>query len=189
MPRKQRFTYLSLICYTEHDVNMIVADKVVERYAYIFHQPEGEKKQPHFHVVLKLSEQVSADYFVEKKAFLENVRCVGVLKRSGALTAFEYLVHKNDPEKIQYNLSDVVTNDLNWWLNLRSAHSRADNSEFLADLLLLSVVDLARKYGRDFIKNVDRYLQFKRCYLNNEIREVDNDVDIPPDFCVDKLPM
>lgn len=179
MPRKQNFTFLSLVAYCGHDVDVIVTDKAVEHYAFIQHQPEGDKKVPHYHIVLKLNTQVTADYFISKKAFTENVRCVGLVKRSGAFTAFEYLIHKNDADKIQYSWNEVKSDDLNWWLKLAGIDRAQDNVEFLADLATLSVLKMAQKYGRDFIKNVDKYLVFRNRFLERPIRDIDYDVDCP----------
>ena len=122
--------------------------------------------------------------FFNRKNFNQNVRVKGLKKRLGAFRAFEYLVHKNDPDKIQYQLSDVVTDDLPFWQTLVS--SKPDNGEFVVDLANLSPLEMAVKYGRDYIKNYSKYADFKRLFLSEKVRDVDGDVDpaiVQPPLC------
>lgn len=174
--RQKRYTYLGFICYCIEDVKSICNDKKVECYAYVLHQPEGDKKQLHWHIVVKLNEQDTTEYFFNRKQFLQNVRVAGLEKKQGAFKAFEYLVHKNDPEKIQYSWDEVVSNvDLSFWQKLGGKSNC--NTEFVVDLQNLTPVEMAYKYGRDFIKNYKSYLQFKADFLDIVQRDLDYDVD------------
>ena len=184
MAERLLYTYMDFVAYDLIDVNAICNDDLVVHYAYIMHQPEGDTKQLHYHVVVKLSKQQTCDYFFNRKNFNQNVRVKGLKKRLGAFRAFEYLVHKNDPDKIQYQLSDVVSDDLSFWQSLVA--SKPDNGEFVVDLANLSPLEMALKYGRDYIKNYSKYADFKRLFLSDKVRGVDDDVDptlVPPPLC------
>ena len=175
MSERLLYTYMDFVVYDLNDVNAICNDDLVVHYAYIMHQPEADNKQLHYHIVVKLSKQQTCDYFFNRKNFNQNVFVKGLKKRLGAFRAFEYLVHKNHPDKIQYQLSDVVSDDLPFWQSLVA--SKPDNGEFVVDLANLSPLEMALKYGRDFIKNYSKYADFKRLFLLDNVRDVDCDVE------------
>lgn len=183
MSERLLFTYMDFVAYDLNDVNAICNDDLVVHYSYIMHQPEGDNKQLHYHVVVKLSKQQTCDYFYNRKNFNQNVRVKGLKKRLGAFRAFEYLVHKNDPNKIQYQLSEVVTDDLSFWQSLVA--SKPDNGEFVVDLANLSPLEMAIKYGRDYIKNYCKYADFKRLFLLEKVRDVYDDFE--PSFVQSSL--
>lgn len=175
MSQRLLFTYMDFVAYDLLDVNAICSDDLVVHYAYIQHQPECDSKQLHYHIVVKLSKQQTCDYFFNRKNFNQNVRVKGLKKRLGAYRAFEYLIHKNDLDKIQYQLNDVVSDDLPFWQSLVA--SKPDNGEFVVDLTNLSPLEMALKYGRDYIKNYTKYADFKRLFLSEKFRDVDFDVE------------
>ena len=174
--KRDLFTYMDFVAYDLLDVQAVCNDEIVVHYAYIRHQPEGEATQTHYHIVVKLSCQQTCEYFFNRKSFNHTVRVKGLKKRLGAYRAFEYLIHKNDNDKIQYSLSEVVSDDLSFWQSLCS--SNKDNSEFVLDLASLSPLEMAMKYGRDYIRNYSRYNDFKQLFLSDSPRDVDNDVDV-----------
>lgn len=172
----RKYIYMGFIAYCIEDVKSVCNDKNVEAFAYILHQPECDKNQLHWHIVVKLHKQDTTEYFFNRKSFLQNVRVSGLEKRIGAFKAFEYLVHKNDPQKIQYSFDEIVSNvDLSFWQNLGGKSN--NNTEFVVDLQNLSPVEMAYKYGRDFMRNYKVYLEFKSRFLDTVQRDLDNDVD------------
>lgn len=165
-------------------------DKVFTKctfYAYILHDKDtdsnGELKEFHYHYFVQFPKakdiyQLALDFNCGEYSFMvENVRDKGACLR--------YLIHYDNGEKYQYPLSDVVTTSL---LQVEracrsSANVEEANDEFLKDLFRMSLYGLGRKYGRDFIKNYEKYANFTRalnhCGLplinDDEIIELDKE--------------
>jgi hypothetical protein len=79
---------------------------------------------------------------------------------------YAYLTHKLDKTKHQYSDEDIVSDDKAYWSQVlsdsRNAELREDGNEmFLCDLFTLSDIKLAKRYGRDFIRNYNSYTDFK----------------------------
>lgn len=135
----------------------------IRAWAYIYHDRfspselenlSSDNKEPHYHIILRLyrpfTHSAVSRWFtctdVEGKLVNTHVtRCSDV----GAY--FDYLIHKYNPDKFQYdsserkcsNPADFITDD-------------AINQDNLTDALIdilnnVSTYDLVKKYGRDFI--------------------------------------
>ena len=79
--------------------------------------------------------------------------------------AYEYLWHKNEIDKYIYNKEIVKYDDENFWSKVEQ-EEREDtqkNEEFVDDLLSNEYdrVEMAKKYGRDYIKNLKNYEYFR----------------------------
>lgn len=84
-----------------------ILDKVRKNcnYAYILHDKDEDKK-PHYHVLCFFRTQHSISAI--KKLFnLENQSIQVIKNKVGAI---QYLIHKNDLEKYQYDINDIATN-------------------------------------------------------------------------------
>lgn len=66
----------------------------------------GTQKKVHFHVVFFWDNSYQLGYIAQKIGLPSNY-LQKVASRNGAI---QYLTHKNNPEKHQYNISDIVTN-------------------------------------------------------------------------------
>lgn len=66
----------------------------------------GTQKKVHFHVVFFWDNSYQLGYIAQKIGLPSNY-LQKVASRNGAI---QYLIHKNNPEKHQYNISDIVTN-------------------------------------------------------------------------------
>ena len=97
--------YDDTISYDFKEVLRII--KGQKNYAYIKHLPEETEKKPHYHVILSFDNArtksglsnllgVPENYFSEIKNFRSMCR---------------YLVHKDDDDKIQYDLNQVIVSD------------------------------------------------------------------------------
>lgn len=97
--------YDDTISYNFKDVLRIV--KSQKNWAYIKHLPEENEKKPHYHVILSFENArtknglssllgVPSNYISEIKSFR---------------TICRYLVHKDDDDKIQYSLDNVIISD------------------------------------------------------------------------------
>lgn len=67
-------------------------------------QPDGTKKKPHYHVIFKFT---SNKTFEQVKKMLEPFNCPIPQKVTSIKGAVRYLIHIDDPDKAQYNKSDI----------------------------------------------------------------------------------
>lgn len=67
-------------------------------------QPDGTKKKPHYHVVFKFS---SNKTFEQVKTLLEPFNCPIPQKVTSIKGQIRYLIHIDDPDKFQYEQSDI----------------------------------------------------------------------------------
>lgn len=157
-----KVTSLFIRTYADSEtIRSFLRDTQATHFAFIYHDKDltddGNLKEPHFHVLVHWDFQVAVyslrKFFVEQQTFIQPV----LNKRS----SFAYLTHANSPEKAQYNDVDVVTNDYNFYTFTEAEKKENDNVTFLEDLNRLSLRDMAIKYGRDFMRNHNRYNAFK----------------------------
>lgn len=81
--------------WTENDENLNPAHKA------------GEKKKPHYHLVVEYPNSVSSEDVKQDFSILNGA---GQIKRVRTKVAMlRYLVHLDDPEKAQYKISDIKT--------------------------------------------------------------------------------
>ena len=83
----------------------------IKKYAIIIHDKDllesGEPKKRHFHCVLTFSNATTSE--VVAKTLQVEEQYVNKIKTT-VKSANLYLVHRNDPEKFQYNVAEVVSN-------------------------------------------------------------------------------
>ena len=106
-----------IVTYQEHfkdpDEIRILLDqyKQIKRYALILHDKDidevGNLKKPHFHVLLDFSPQTAP---VEWSASLLKVGNNNVNRVKNWNAAYNYLTHKNDPNKYQYDKTLIISN-------------------------------------------------------------------------------
>lgn len=95
-----------------YDCSDVLASLVVlfDQWAYILHDSdldaEGNPKKPHFHFYGKSSDKLTASGIAYRVHVPESA-CRVVSSWKGAL---RYLVHADNPEKHQYNVSDISAN-------------------------------------------------------------------------------
>lgn len=95
-----------------YDVSSVLADLVVlfDQWAYILHDSDvdadGNPKKPHFHFYGKSADKLTASAIAYRVHVSESA-CRVVSCWKGAL---RYLVHADNPEKHQYNVSDISSN-------------------------------------------------------------------------------
>lgn len=153
-----------------------VADSIITLYlnfeeckfCYINHT---EEKDLHNHIILVLNKSRT------KKDLLKFFPCADVKPlRTTLKNAFEYLTHKNNQDKHQYKIEDVVfhNSDINYWLTCNDYDINNKISEdnmalnlIVEDILngvLDSYLDVLNKYGGIALK------------YSRSIKEVINDV-------------
>lgn len=78
-----------------------------KNYAYLEHQKEASEKKDHLHLILSLDNPRSIESLSKrldlKKQFIQPIKSLRASCR--------YLIHKDNEDKIQYNLFDVVVSN------------------------------------------------------------------------------
>lgn len=76
-------------------------------FAYIKHLPDDENGSVHYHFYLHLNQPITIKNLSLKLDISENmIEWVRVKTK-----LIQYLIHKNNPEKNQYNSDDIITNN------------------------------------------------------------------------------
>lgn len=189
-----------LECYRPLDEVKLFCQSFCDYYAYILHdkdtKEDGTLKTPHVHVLCHFNERPR---FSSVKNTLANndtkdTTVLGQTVMSKHL-AFQYLTHSNDKSKYQYPLDEVVCNDYSFFQSSTQVELEAKNDEFLDNLLTLKPLEMARIYGRDYMKNFKQYNDFRNMLLNEIEREAEiqeaHDLGIEYDenvFCIPSYP-
>ena len=88
-------------------------------YAFVLHNKDvkesGEIEREHYHVVIVLKSPYSKTTIINDiaKCLMINKNCIGSRKIRDFVLMVQYLIHKNDKEKYQYDLLDIWTSDTN----------------------------------------------------------------------------
>lgn len=105
---------------TELDINNYLRDnESILFYAFILHDRDvnesGEIERKHYHVVIKLNNPYAKSTIINDIAskLLINKYCIGSRKVRDFVLMVQYLIHKNDKDKFQYDLMDIWTSDTN----------------------------------------------------------------------------
>lgn len=128
--------------------------------AYIYHNRDvdenGKPKEKHVHVYLYFinARDLKGIYYL-LKAYTQTNVLIQVCKNRYVLVN-EYFIHKDNSEKVQYNKSDVIVSNKEFFEGKRQEDDRT--------LLLVqdivnneSVTTLIKRYGRDYIINKSKY--------------------------------
>ena len=159
----KKFKKLCFICYDCEELELFLATAQPFDWAWICHDKDvtdgGEPKAIHYHCVVRFENGIRLTAF--KKAFSGNV-FVEVPYNDDA--CIKYLTHEGIEGKYQYPVDDVqkfTESGQRSFFVSKEEYQNNKNKEFLDDLEnKLPRREMALKYGRDYMKNVDRYEQF-----------------------------
>lgn len=131
-------------------------------WAYILHDKD-DGKAPHFHAVVTFATEKSFKWVREQVKSEQNTFTEAI---KGELSdVIDYFTHKGITEKYHYNDDDIKYHNRDYWKRrLNNGDDEENKNElFLDDLLSAnySAEGMARKYGRDFIKNFKSYNTFR----------------------------
>lgn len=174
-----RFYSFSIVSYADlSELSPLLSS--CRHYVYILHDKDvnedGSSRSPHFHILCtfvqnKSFNSVASLVVSSQNTFVQQLQDVG--------GAFSYLTHQNSPEKFQYNSNELISDNLDYWLDKIPEYENktSKNDEFVDDLLSdnFDVVAMARKYGRDFIKNISKYENFRFRVLKTIGKNFDNE--------------
>lgn len=170
--RTKRYTSFFVTCYELDGIKQFLQNTALETWAYVCHDkdllPDGTPKEIHFHLMFRCSQSSRIRITAFKKCFEQNV----IVERiRNATLAFEYLTHKNDPDKHQYSTSDVrsfTEAGKREFFVSKDEYNELCNQSFINDLETCSMREMALKYGRDFMKNFSRYETFLATMKHDE---------------------
>lgn len=160
----ERFYSFWIVTY--HTNKAIIDDFVSNcfKYAYILH--DKDDTDPHYHILCSFKQNKSFESVRQLFPSGQNTIVKRLVDKFGS---YSYLSHQFEPDKFHYNPSDIVCNDLNYFVERTT--NAIDNDAFISDLMPdsgLSYRDLAIKYGRDFIRNFKSYLAFAMMVYRQE---------------------
>jgi len=105
---------------TELDLNNYLKNEMrVAFYSFIKHDSdvdgEGNKERTHYHIVVALNTSYAKSTILNGFAngLSCNVDIVSARKVKSFVKSVQYLIHKNDKDKFQYDYLDIWTNDVN----------------------------------------------------------------------------
>lgn len=99
--------------------NYLKSNESIIFYAFVLHDNDvnesGEVERKHYHCVIKLNNPYSKTTIIKDiaKTLLINDYCIGSRKIRDFVLMVQYLIHKNDKDKYQYDLLDIWTSDTN----------------------------------------------------------------------------
>lgn len=139
-------------------------------YAYIYH--DKDDCVAHWHVLLHLSRNMTSSAccsrftseLFQANTFSETIKTDGIAA---------YLLHQNEPNKHQYSIDEVYSNDFSWWLNQYAPEIDKNQTSInvIDDLINgLHPRELLQKYGRDVVVNYQKYKFFAELIKTHDYR-------------------
>lgn len=182
----------SFISYAEpHEFLPLLAQ--AKHWCYIKHDKDknddGTPKVTHYHILARFPTERSLNSCRKLQLGTQNLLGKQMRKLQDQMKLTAYLTHDTEAcrkaKKHVYNIEDVVfkPND-NYWekqfdKEADQANQKASNEDFLNDLLAenFSLREMAVKYGRDFIKNFDKYMRFRSLFTARGYEPTEADIE------------
>lgn len=177
----------SLITYaTSNEVHQFILEHldIIKYYAYIVHdndiKDDGTPKEKHIHLLLVFNYSIQLGAIINKMRFECNT--MGEPMRD-KVSAYNYLTHKDNCDKYQYNELDIITNNKEYFLSTTTRIKKEDENfkylELIEDLCKgYTFRDMIIKYGRDFIIHYKQYQEMAYFVLNEKKVIIDDECNI-----------
>lgn len=155
-----RFYTHSIVTYNSLDCCFELFNQA-KHFAYIIH--DRDKTDEHIHILATFSREKSFTavrkmVIGEQNTFTQECRDVESL--------LDYFLHDNEPDKERYSPESIYYDDEVYWKKrVNDGEVNVDKNDMFVDDLMspeMTVNFMARKYGRDFIKNYRSYLEFRK---------------------------
>lgn len=159
----------------------------IDYMSYIVHNKDllddGTPKTEHKHLLIKVTTKstiTTVRNMFERACFVDaSNKAVTTLVEycESAQGSYEYMTHKNDPKKAQYNDSERVTLLGDNSIVERSYNGKRAQTDDLTFEILEALVNgvskwtLAKKYGRDFILNYSKYECLIKSFTETDFRQ------------------
>lgn len=143
--------------YIKHDKDVYEED-IVEN-DEIVHK-KGDLKKPHFHVIVDTYNGATCSAM--KRLFTTKEDKPRVLPVNDQVACYEYLWHKNNPEKYQYSKKCLCSDDLDYYERMCVVGQVRDTDSVAMHIVedIIAGVNpriLCSRYGRDFIIHYNQY--------------------------------
>lgn len=205
MAEGNRYRSFTLIFYAgavELDKLLLKYSVRISHYAYIVHDKDvyqedlkdndgnyvhraGEIEKPHIHLLVDFYNAHTPN--AVKKLFTTELDKPRVERVVDKVAQYEYLIHKNDPDKYQYNKVYIISDDIDYYEKLSIVGEKRDSDDkavsIVNDILAgISPRILMHRYGRDFIIHYNQYKD-----MADLVREHDYNERISKDKSFDRV--
>ena len=144
--KPQRFRNFTLILYQDtSSYNFEETLRIIKsqrKWAYIKHFPENDEKKEHYHVILSFDNQTSVSALSKKTGVPE--QHIKGIKNMRAMC--RYLIHKDDEEKYQYSLEQVMVSSL-FTKEYRKQFDDIETEDQIIDNIYNFILKLKQKFG------------------------------------------
>lgn len=162
-------------------VNFLDNNKLVTRYYLIKHDKDkmsnGEYKKSHYHLLIEsdnTSHHLKNDLQTSFKVLYSNISQCSIETCRSAKSQLRYLIHKDNLEKAQYDVTDVISNDIENYYEMIQDQEKRTEADIMLDLFYDYVVEKVendKKLPEDF----DVLMWFKvRGHLSYYIKNKNN---------------
>lgn len=173
----QQFYTWGIVTYgTENQVKRFCNEQG-KNWAFACHDKDTNKdgvaKEAHTHIVITFEQRKSfasvvrlaKSYMTDCNSMAEPVHDIGAV--------IAYLTHETEEAirhgKYQYDREIVRYSKKEFYTKYMKGEEISENDQFVDDLLCpekdFSVIRMAKRYGRDFIKNAGKYIEFRSMAL------------------------
>lgn len=143
------------------------------KWEYIFHdkdeKEDGTLKEPHWHINIILKEWKTIKGVCN---LIEGSQNSLAIPMNDKREAHEYLTHKNDPDKFQYEENLIKSSEKKLWEDTESKTDENENFLRIIENRTITLREKAIKLGKDYMKNYYKYESFIR-----EMQEQEVDID------------
>ena len=180
--QRQRNWFLTInqeaSCYYELKSILVNNGSTFKHYAYIMHDKDNEE-QPHYHLCL---EYKNARTFTQVKLMFEGAHIEEMEYKN---MSYQYLIHKNDPDKYQYSIDNVMTLEKDYYILMlnNNEYDKLDTTTLIEAINsgIHTYTELILKFGLNqvntyhnlinklFNEQFEKQLEFK----NNEIKRLE----------------
>lgn len=178
-PSKKRMYTFVCVFYGTHN-ELIPFLKLAKHWFFILH--DKDETDPHYHIYCTFATNKS---FASVRNLMISPSTILVQEPLGTpLDNRDYFLHSPGEQyhdKYHYPPESLNYDSPSYWARVFSDDSLPNerNEEFIKDLLFPSMrlEDMAVKYGRDFIKNAEKYVFFRSAVLNERRIDLRNDIN------------
>lgn len=155
--------------------------KSAKHWAWIYH--DKDDKEPHYHIYVSFATKKSGNQLLSLIDGNSNTFYEGL--KGTAQDLIIYFTHENQQNKYQYDNENIHYDNTGYWEKGEAKEAKEDaNEEFLNDLICQKPRrEMARKYGRDYMKNYRAYEEFARMIITTEIYQLEKDMEGIPSCC------
>lgn len=130
----------------------------------------GDLKEPHYHLLITFRQWKSLNSIKDLFNFNSNIFGERLYDR---WSAFEYLTHLNDTDKVLYDKNDIYCTDLDYYCRSPSKDKDIEKNISLMNMLDLIIKkvpyrEMVIQFGKDYVLNYEKYLLMARLINSQE---------------------